>query len=555
MKDSLKITALGGLGEIGMNCLAIDSGQDILVVDCGLLFTDLETFGIRYIIPNFASLLERKNKLKGFVITHAHEDHIGALPYAIKAGLNAPIYCSDFARVLIEHKLEEAGLKNKVEIRRIQAGKKFEVGGFSVKPVSVNHSIIEALALFIDTPLGRIIHTGDFKFDAHPFYGRVMDFEDFQKAGDDGVLLLLSDSTNVEVCRHSTSEAIVLRKFEELFAVAEGLTVVSMFASNVARMGQVFKLAHQMGKKVATAGRTMESNIHAALGLDYLPEARSCLISIDELDRYPRKDVIVLSTGSQGEFRSALTRVASGEHRQILLQPGDRVIMSSKFIPGNEVAISRMINQLFKQGAEVFYEAMHEVHASGHASRLELERMLKAVRPRFFVPVHGEYRHLVHHAALARETGVPAEHVKVISNGETFEVTSHGLKVIDRYEDHKVLIDEKFSSELTRDVLKDRRRLAEKGVVFVMFTRNSDTGALLTGPEIVIKGVLSESDHEDFRVRARELVRKTVREFQRDEPQVISRERLEEEVRVSLSHLLQRKYLRKANISPVIVDL
>lgn len=416
--SKIKVIPLGGLGEIGMNCLILEYEEEIIVVDCGLLFSDLDHFGVEYIIPDFTYLTERKDKVKAFVITHGHEDHIGALPFALKAGVRAPVYCSSFTSLLIRERLKDHGLENKVDLRVFKMGERLDLGHFKVVPVSVNHSIVDSAALFIDTPEGKIIHTGDFKIDPTPFYGQGIDLDLFSKAGDEGVLLLLSDSTNVERHEHSMSESIIYQKFEQLFAAAEGLTIVSMFASNVGRMGQVFDLAQKLGKKIALSGRGMEQNVRLSMEAGYLKGGASHVIPLGDLEKYSRKEVIVLSTGSQGEYRSSLIRIAQNEHPVISLQQGDVVLMSSKFIPGNEKAIGRMINNLFKQGAEVLYEAVHDIHVSGHATRPELKEMLMRVRPRFFVPIHGEYRHLVHHSDLAKEAGVEPENVVLAVNGD-----------------------------------------------------------------------------------------------------------------------------------------
>ena len=375
--QGMRVVPLGGLGEIGMNCLVLEWEDELIIVDCGLLFSDLDHFGVEFVIPDFQYLRERADKVAAILLTHGHEDHIGAVPFLLKAGIHAPIYCSNFTSMLLRHRLTEHGLVQRADVRVFKPGDRFAFKRFGFEAVSVNHSIVDAMALFIDTPFGKVIHTGDFKIDPQPFYGEQLDLERFRRAGDEGVLLLLSDSTNVERHSHSLSENRIYQKFEQFLAAAEGLTLIAMFASNVGRMGQVIDLARKMNKKVALSGRGMEQNVKLAMEAGYLDGASGVLITLDQLDGFDRRDVIVMSTGSQAEPGSSLMRVAYGEHRGLKLGSGDQVLMSSRYIPGNEKAIGRMINHLFRQGAEVVYEAVHEIHASGHATRPELKLMLE----------------------------------------------------------------------------------------------------------------------------------------------------------------------------------
>lgn len=553
--NGLRILPLGGLGEIGMNCMVLEYEDEIVVVDCGLLFSDLDQFGVEFVIPDFSYLVERKDKVKAFLITHGHEDHIGGLAFALKAGIRAPIYASPFASLLIKERLKEHDLVDRVDLRPFQMGDEFSFKHFKVKTVPVNHSIVDSAALIIDTPVGKIIHTGDFKIDPTPFLGKMIDLHSFGKAGDSGVLLLMSDSTNVERHEHSMSETVIYDKFEQLFAAAEGLTLVSMFASNVGRMGQVLEIARKMDKKVALAGRTMEQNVRLGAELGYLKDTGGTVISIDELDDYPRDKIIVLSTGSQGEHRSALIRVSNGEHAQIKLTEGDLVLMSSKFIPGNEKAIGRMINNLFKQGAEVLYEAVHDIHVSGHATRPELKRMMELCKPKFFLPVHGEYRHLVHHAKLARETGIPEENTIIAVNGDVLELTQDSFKRIDHIDEPRVLVEGREGNDISKLVLKERRQMGEKGIVFSLMVRNVETRRIMSGPEIISKG-LAHPDKEGFLIEeAKNLVRKIIVQYEEEIRAGALQMDLQETIRIELRRFFNTNTGKKPTVLPIILDL
>ncbi len=554
-QSSLKIIPLGGLGEIGMNCMVLEYEDEIVVVDCGLLFSDLDHFGVEFVIPDFTYLKERADKIKAFLITHGHEDHIGALPFAIKAGLRAPVYASNFASLMIRERLKEAGLEDRVDLRPFKMGESFGFKHFQVKTVSVNHSIVDSAAMIISTPLGKVIHTGDFKMDPTPYFGSMIDLDSFKKAGDEGVLLLMSDSTNVERHTHSISESVIYQKFEQLFAAAEGLTVVSMFASNVARMSQVLDLARHFGKKVAISGRSMDQNIRLAVEAGYMKNVDSVLIGLDQVENYQRKDVIVLSTGSQGEHRSALIRIANGEHGQIKLQEGDLVLMSSKFIPGNEKAIGRMINNLFKQGAEVLYEAVHDIHTSGHATRPELQKMMEITRPRFFLPIHGEYRHLVHHSRLAKEVGIRPENILTAVNGDVLELTPDSFRMTEKLEEPRVLIEGREGNDISKLVLKERRQMGETGLVFALMVKNVETRRIISGPEIITKG-LTDAGREGFLVEeAKKLAQKIIIQYEDELRQGMYRMDLQETVRVELRRFFNANVGKKPVVLPIILEL
>lgn len=415
---------------------------------------------------------------------------------------------------MIRNRLREYGLEDSVEMNVLEMRKPVELGKFSFRAESVNHSIVDATAILIDTPVGRVIHTGDFKIDPTPFYGSQLDLAEFGRAGEEGVLLLLSDSTNVEKCEHSLSENRIYERFEELFAKAEGLTLIAMFASNVGRMGQIMQIAEKMGKKVALSGRSMEQNARLAVEAGYLKDLHKVIVGLDQISQFDRSDVIIISSGSQAEHGAALQRVAHGEHRQIQIQKGDCVLLSSRYIPGNEKNIGRMINELFKQGAEVLYEAVHDIHASGHATRPELKQMLEVIKPRFFVPIHGEYRHLVHHARLARESGLGEAQVLLATNGDVIEVASDFIRVADKLEEPRVLIEGREGNDVSRLVLKDRRQLGEKGVVFSLLVRNAESRRILTTPEVMAKGLATEQVEQWLLEEAKNRVAKLVQEYE-----------------------------------------
>ncbi len=551
----LRVIPLGGLGEIGMNCMVLEYEDEILVIDCGLLFSDLDHFGVEFIIPDFTYLRERKEKIKGIVITHGHEDHIGAIPFAIKAGIRAPVFASEFAALMIREKSKNYGLESSIELCPFRVGATLQFKHFKIKTVSVNHSIVESVALLIDTPVGKVIHTGDFKIDPTPFYGKKLDKKFFAEAGKNGVLALLSDSTNIEREEHSLSESIIYRKFSQLFAAAEGLIVIAMFSSNVGRMGQILDLAKKLKKKVAIAGRSMEQNVRLALERGYLKGAPSQLIPLDQVHSFPRDSVIVVSSGSQAEQGSALMRASSGEHRQFSLQQGDLVVLSSRYIPGNEKAIGRMVNNLFKQGAEVLYEAVHQIHVSGHATRPELKQMIQWTKPKFFIPIHGEYRHLVHHAKLAETSGVRKENVKIAVNGDVLEFTPNTLEKVDHLEEHRVLVEGRDGNDISRLVLKDRRQLGERGVVFSLLVRNQETREILSGPEIISRGLVHEDQEAWLVEEAKRHVTQIVREYENQLQKGFPEMDLQETMRVELRRFFNKNIGKKPVVLPIILDL
>lgn len=553
--SKVTITPYGGLGEIGMNCMLIETESSAVMIDCGLMFSELDHFGVQFVIPNFAHLLTKKDKIKAIVVTHGHEDHIGALSFAIKAGVRAPIYASHFTSLMVRERLKESGYLESVAIHIMHPGSELTLGDLKITPVSVNHSIIDACALLIDTPIGKIVHTGDFKLDPSPHFGDVGEWNTFKKAGDEGVLLLLSDSTNVEREEHGHQDDEILERVEALFKRAEGLVIVSMFSSNVGRMANFFGLAKKLGKKVALTGRSMEQNVKLAMEKGLGSFDSNLMIPIDQLNQYDRNKVLVLSTGCQGEPRSALNRIAHVEHAQVKIGAGDMIIFSSSQIPGNEVSISKLINELFKSGAEVVYDAVEAVHTSGHATKPELKKMIEMVKPKFFIPVHGEYRHLVRHAELAVETGVDEQNVAVIQNGEVVELTPDGIQIVDEVTELRILVDGREGTEITKDLLRDRRRLAETGVVFCLMVREKDSGRILGRPEVLAKGLVNATLEPWLITEAGKVVDDIVRKYHQDLKQGVTDPNFEEEIRIQLRRFFEKNLGKKPTVVPYVLGV
>lgn len=538
MSEPFRLNVLGGLGEIGMNCLAIESRGEILFVDCGLQFTELEDFSVDYYVPNFPSMLPHAAKIKGYVITHGHEDHMGALPYAFRAGLVAPIFASPFTLKLIEERFRDQGVTLPEGILRpYLPGARFRVGrAFEIEGVAVNHSILEAAALIIRTPDGNLVHTGDFRVDPQPFIGKEMDFEPFRKVAEEGVLLLMSDSTNVERHSDQPSEQTVFEGLLPFLADAPGLSVVTLFASNVGRVGQVLEISKKLGKKVALAGRSMINNARIARECGYLSGTESCLVDLENIMSVPRSKAVVLASGCQGEHQSAVMRMALGEHRFVDLEPSDRVVFSSKFIPGNEKAIGRTINHLYRVGVDVVYDPMFHVHVSGHATRPELKRMLQAVKPKFFLPVHGEYRHLVQHAQLALECGIPEDRILVAENGEHIELTSDAFEVVQHVDEYRVMIEGPLRKEIQKEVVKERRKLGLKGCLNLLLLWDSDRKRVIAGPEFWAHGIMDEARWKKAQPKLIDWVKKQVHSHRKEEAGDLA-----ETLRIELRRLLKEQ--------------
>jgi ribonuclease J len=551
IEPSVRILPLGGLGEIGLNMMLLESGEDLLAVDCGLMFPDDEMPGVDYVIPDFSPLLTRREQVRGVILTHAHEDHIGALPYLLRE-FDVPVYGPRMALALAGERLREHGLQARARLVPVEPRRAFEVGSFRVEPIRVTHSVVDGLGYGIETPVGTLVHTGDFKFDPHPIDGERADYHRLAELGEQGVLCLMADSTNVDRPGTTPSEHEVGRALTDRFRRAGGRIIVSTFASHVHRIQQILDLAATFGRKVALLGRSMETNVRLASELGYLRVPEGTLLPLDELSALPPYRQVIISTGSQGEPNSALALMAAAEHKYLQVTEGDLVILSARVIPGHERTITRVVNQLLRQGAEVLWEGAAFVHVSGHASQDELRLMLSLVRPQFFIPVHGEYRHLLAHARLAREIGLPAEHVFVVEDGQGIELTKTGARTLERLALRQVLVDGKGVGDVGPVVLRDRQLLAEDGMVVVAVTVDRATGAVVAGPEIASRGWVYEREAESVLADARTAIRDALAEAQRDGP--LERETLVTLLRSTLRRFITQRYDRKPIVLPLILE-
>ena len=552
MTPKIKIIPLGGLGEIGKNMTAFECGSDIIVVDCGLGFPDEQMYGIDIVIPDIAYLKANASRIKGIILTHGHEDHIGAIPYVMKA-LDVPIYATPLTAALVELKLEEHDLLYNTQIFTKKSGDSFRLGCFTIEFINGNHSIADAVALAIKTPLGTIIHTGDFKIDITPIQGKMIDLPRLGQLGNEGVLALLSDSTNVEKPGYSVSEMKVGETFDRLFKNCDQRIIVTTFASNVYRLQQIIDVAAKYKRKVGITGRSMENILRVATVLGYLSVPEGVLMDIAQLNKMPKNKVVIISTGSQGEAMSALYRMAFSEHRQINIEPGDRVIVSASAIPGNENMISKVIDELFHKGAEVIYDRNTDLHVSGHASQEEQKMMLALVKPKYFIPVHGEYRMLVKHAELGKLMGVPPKNVVIAENGKVIEITKKSIKLNGSVQSGAVMVDGTGVGDVGSVVMRDRHRLAEDGMVVVVVTLSSWDNAMLAEPEILTRGFVYVKEAEEMLEELRRVTREAVSACQdagiKDWSSIKSR------IKSSVSAYLYKATKRSPMILPLISEV
>jgi ribonuclease J len=489
----LKIIPLGGLGEIGLNMMALECRGSIVVIDAGLMFPEDYMLGVDYVIPDMGYLFQNKNRVRAIVLTHAHEDHIGALPYLLRE-IQAPVYGTAFTLGMVRHKLEEHDLLRAVSFHEIRPGQELVIAPFSFSFIRVHHSVLDGVGMAIDTPYGLIVHTGDFKISDSTIAGLETDMDSFARFGKKGVLALLSDSTNVEREGRTPSDARVQKSLENIVLSSPGRVIVALFASNVSRIQQVINIIKSGRRKILFNGRSIELSVRIARDLNLLHVPENMEIFLEDIDAYPEEEVMILTTGSQGEPMSALARMSTGIHKQIKVKPGDTVVLSSKFIPGNEKAIAKIINNLFRRGANVIYEKISDIHVSGHAFRDELKMMIETVRPRYFIPIHGEYRHLYHHSQLAAECGIARDNVLLAEDGDVVVFEEHGARISERIPTSRVLVDGKGIGDVGRLVLKERRLLSEEGMVAVTMAIDEDTGFIIYGPEIVSKGFVFETE-------------------------------------------------------------
>ena len=548
MANKLKIIPLGGVGEIGKNMTVLEYGGDIVVVDCGLIFPDEEMPGIDIVIPDMEYLRENRQKLKGFLITHGHEDHIGALPYALKE-FDVPVYGTAFTIALIEHKLEEARVSSS-KLVTVKPGDHVDLGCFKTEFIKTGHSIAGAVALAINTPIGTVIHTGDFKVDFTPIDCEPIDINRFAFYGSRGVLALMSDSTNIERAGYTQSEREIGKTFEHYFDVAGGRIIVASFASNVYRIQQVADVAVSHGRVLCFQGRSMEQVVQTATQLGYLKIPPESIVKVDQLKRYRDEQVCVITTGSQGEPMSGLFRMATATHR-LNIGKGDTVIISASAIPGNERGVSRVINQLFQKGAMVVYDRMADVHVSGHGFREELRLMMELTKPKYFIPVHGEYRHLYMHGQLAEEMGIAPENVFVVDCGDVVELTVKKGRQAESVPTGSVMVD--GIGDIDDIVLKDRKTLSQDGLVVAVLTIDSETGRLLASPEIVSRGFVYMRDSEELIADTKALLIKETRKFEGADRSDYAN--IKAGIRNSLKSFLKNRTKRTPMIMPIIIEI
>lgn len=549
MANKLRILPLGGLGEIGMNCMVLEYGDDMVLIDCGVQFPDSTLPGMDLIVPDFSYVRSKLNNLRGIVVTHGHDDHIGAIPFLLREKeLN--IYATPFPTGLISQKLTEHSDLKEIHFHEIKARERFSVGPFTFDPIPVQHSIIEALAFGIETPVGNLVHSGDFKHDAKECSQGQIGFEAFEEWGKKGVLLLMSDSTNAERPGHTLSEMEIRESFEGILCKQTGRLVIAMFASNIKRLEKLLELAHSQGKKVAFAGRSMHSYTKLAHEQESLKLPPDTLVLLENLGDYADNRVIVLATGSQAEPQSALLRIAEGIHKDFKIKEGDLVIMSSRFIPGNERAISRMIDQLYRAGAEVLYESIHQVHVSGHGHQDELKMMLNATKPKFFVPIHGAYRHLSKHAHLARETGVTEANVKIIEDGQVIELSDTSLQHAEKIDLQRSVIVGTSYVQGTPDLFSQRSNLSKTGIVFALLMRDSKTKRLIEAPSVNSFGLMYFKGENPDQVKsgAQEHLEEI---YNNAGPE----EKLEELIRLETRRYFKKRVSHKPVVVPLILDL
>ena len=548
----LKIIPLGGLGEIGKNLTVLEYEDDIIVVDLGSIFPREDMPGVDLVIPDISYLEKNQQKIRGYFFTHGHEDHIGAVPYILRK-IPAPMYGTRLTLALCEHKLKEHRLTGVAPLNEVEPGDVVTAGVFKVEFVRVNHSIAGACALSITTPVGVVFHTGDFKVDYTPLAGQPIDLGRIAEIGNQGVLALMADSTNVERPGYTMSEKKVAQTFRNLFEKATGRVIIAMFASNVYRIQSVIESSVEYGRKVCLIGRSMVNVSRVSMQLGYLKIPEGSLITVDELDRYPDDKITVVTTGSQGEPMSGLSRMAFAEHRKMELRESDMVILSASPIPGNEKSISRVINQLFRIGCNVIYESLAEVHVSGHARQEELKLIHTLLRPKFFIPVHGEYRHLHHHAELAKRLGMPEDNVVIAEIGDVIELDQNKLDVTGVVPNGSVLIDGLGVGDVGAVVLRDRKHLAEDGLLIVVMGVDHDLGTVVSGPDIISRGFVYMREADELIDGAREAATRAIEAFGPIDSSEWSH--LKNDVRDSVQRYIYDTIKRNPMIMPIIVEI
>ena len=546
MAEKLKIIPLGGLNEIGKNMTAYEYGGEIIVVDCGMAFPGDDMYGIDLIIPDVSYLIKNRARIRGLFITHGHEDHVGAIPYVLKQ-LNMPIYCTRFTAGLIKLKLEEHGLLKSTKLITVEPGKSVRAGKFTVEFIHVNHSIADSVAFAIHTHMGTVVHTGDFKIDSTPIDGEVIDLARFGELGKEGVLALLADSTNVERPGFTPSEKTVGATFTRQFQGCDDRIIVTTFASNVHRIQQVLDAAAAFGRKVAVTGRSMENIMKVSTELGYMKVPKNTLVDINKIKGLPKNKQVIVTTGSQGEEMSALYRMAFSQHKQVELGAGDKVIISASAIPGNEVTVSRVINELFRKGVKVVYDKADILHVSGHACQEELKIIHALTKPRFFIPLHGEQRMLQIHSQLAQDMGMDRNHIAIADNGAVIEITAKTIKVNGSVPSGEVYVDGSGVGDVGAVVMRDRKRLAEDGMVVVVLPISSHDGNLLSEPEIITRGFIYVKESGDLM--------KELQSVARDAAENVRRRKDDGELKGSVKSAVSSYLFKTTKRSPMVIPV
>lgn len=550
--ENIRLIPLGGLGEVGKNMMVVEYGEDLIIIDSGLMFPDDEMFGVDLVIPDTSYLNDKKQRIRGIFISHGHEDHIGGLPYVLPMLDFPPIYGTRLTQGLISVKLKEHKLLDRTVINVVTPGDQVALGECLVEIVRVNHSVPDAVALAIHTPIGTIVHTGDYKFDHTPTDGRPADFGTLARIGNQGVLVMMGDSTRVETPGYTPSERVINDSFDKLFANAPGRVIIATFASLLSRVQQIVDTAVRYERVVALVGRSMVNNVQMAIDLGYLNIPKGTLIRAEDINKFPPERVVIICTGSQGEPTSALTRIANQDHRLVRIQPHDTVILSATPVPGNEKMINRTINNLFRQGADVYYQAIANVHVSGHAAQEELKLMLNLLRPNFFLPIHGEYRQLILHAKLAYSLGIPEDHIIVAEDGDIVEVTTESMKVVDHAPIGNVFVDGLGVGDVGQIVLRDRQVLAQDGILMVVLTVDKETGHPIAGPDLVSRGFVYMRDSEELLESARERV---LESFIGLNGHASDWSFVKDKIKHTLSEFLYEKTHRRPMILPLVMEV
>ena len=551
-KEKLKIIPLGGLLEIGKNITVFEYENDIILVDCGLAFPEDDMLGIDLVIPDLTYLEKNKEKIRGLVITHGHEDHIGSIPYLLKQ-INVPIYATKLTIGLIEHKLEEHRLLRSANLNVVNPGQTVDFGTMKVEFIRTTHSIPDACSLAIHTPAGVVVHTGDFKIDYTPIDGEMMDFGRLAELGNRGVLALMSDSTNSERKGYTMSESTVGEVLDKLFINCTKRIVVATFSSNVHRVQQIVNSAVKYGRKVAICGRSMINTIETARKFGYIKVPDNVFIDIDMIKSYPDDRLTIITTGSQGETMSALTRMASGEHRKVQITPNDLIIISANPIPGNENAVSKVIDDLMKIGAEVVYNALEDIHVSGHACQEEQKLMISLVKPKYFIPVHGEYRQLIAHSETAKKVGVNPENIFIMTNGRILELNEYEAKLTGTVPVGRIMVDGLGVGDVGNIVLRDRQRLSQDGLIIIVLTMDSVTGTVVAGPDVLSRGFVYVRDSENLMEEIKKLLRAKISEF--EEKHITDWATIKSLLREELRDYIYKKTKRDPMILPIIMEV